>query len=114
MARVYEGEAVGQPLVLKDVWLNKWAQTERKIQKALFKDIEEFWEKPTKLKEVKKMQKDHQRRVDGKEYKTYYLKIVLDHNGRTTTQHATDSLLKKGMQPYNHRLGHSSKRSARP
>ncbi|KAH9476728.1 hypothetical protein JR316_0010643 [Psilocybe cubensis] len=97
MARVYKvveinesGEEFGDPLVLKDVWLDSTAETERKIQDTIFGDIEQFWnstDEPTELKEIKKA---HQQIVLDGSYKKYFLEIVLDHSGQLTKLRAKD------------------------
>ncbi|KAH9485685.1 hypothetical protein JR316_0002595 [Psilocybe cubensis] len=104
MTRVYtvnkldgEGKVVGGPLVLKDVWLDKSAKTEGEIQKEIFKDIEEFWARPTDIQEMKKIQDTHKHLVNSGEYKKYFLEIVLDHVGTVTTERPRASTLRRGL-----------------
>ncbi|KAF9556347.1 hypothetical protein CPC08DRAFT_589299, partial [Agrocybe pediades] len=42
-----DSKVIGSQRVLKDVWLEDSARTEQQIQKAIFKDIENFWSSPT-------------------------------------------------------------------
>ncbi|KAH9476608.1 hypothetical protein JR316_0010521 [Psilocybe cubensis] len=124
MARVYKvvevnesGEAFGDPLVLKDVWLDSTAETEKKIQDTIFGDIEQFWnstDEPTELKEIKKA---HQQIVLDGSYKKYFLEIVLDHSGQLTKLRAkdgiqtTDLLAEPDPAPHLPRTGAKSQKS---
>ncbi|KAH9476740.1 hypothetical protein JR316_0010655 [Psilocybe cubensis] len=91
MARVYKvvevsesGEVLGDPLVLKDVWLDSSAETEKQIQEAIFDDIERFWNSTDEPTELKMIKEAHKQIVDDGSYKKYFLQIVLDHIGRET------------------------------
>ncbi|PPQ90042.1 hypothetical protein CVT25_006359 [Psilocybe cyanescens] len=104
MARVYQvtklddnGEAIGGPLVLKDVWLDNSAKTEREIQNAIFDDIERFWQTPTKIEELRQLQEEHKQLVKDKGYRQYFLAIVLDHSGTTTTHYPAAAVIEKGI-----------------
>ncbi|PPQ89009.1 hypothetical protein CVT25_005108 [Psilocybe cyanescens] len=104
MARVYKvtklddkGEAIGEPLVLKDVWLDQSALTEREIQNAIFNDIEKFWQAPTEIEQMRTLQEDHKQLVKDKGYRQYFLAIVLDHSGTTTTDYPAGAVIKKGL-----------------
>ncbi|KAH9485693.1 hypothetical protein JR316_0002604 [Psilocybe cubensis] len=104
MARVYtvnkldpEGKPVGEPLVLKDVWLDESAQTEWEIQKEIFKDIEKFWASSTDIQGMKELHDTHKRLVTSGEYKKYFLEIVLDHVGTVTTSRPAASTPKPGL-----------------
>ncbi|KAH9476729.1 hypothetical protein JR316_0010644 [Psilocybe cubensis] len=91
MTRVYKvvevrenGEAFGDPLVLKDVWLDSSAKTEKEIQDAIFTDIEEFWDCPDEPLELKSFKEAHRKIVGNGSYKQYFLQIVLDYSGQKT------------------------------
>ncbi|PPQ75003.1 hypothetical protein CVT25_005806 [Psilocybe cyanescens] len=104
MARVYKvnklddkGEAVGEPLVLKDVWLEQSALTEREIQNAIFNDIEKFWQAPTEREQMRKLQDNHKQLVKDKGYRHYFLGILSDHAGTTTTDYPAGAVIKTGL-----------------
>ncbi|KAH9476624.1 hypothetical protein JR316_0010537 [Psilocybe cubensis] len=91
MTRVYKvvevrenGEAFGDPLVLKDVWLDSSAKTEKEIQDAIFTDIEQFWDCPDEPPELKGFKEAHKNIVSDDSYKQYFLQIVLDYSGQKT------------------------------
>ncbi|KAH9476734.1 hypothetical protein JR316_0010649 [Psilocybe cubensis] len=91
MTRVYKvvevresGEAFGDPLVLKDVWLDSSAKTEKEIQNAIFTDIEQFWDSPDEPLELKSFKEAHRKIVGNGSYKQYFLQIVLDYSGQKT------------------------------
>ncbi|KAH9476609.1 hypothetical protein JR316_0010522 [Psilocybe cubensis] len=91
MTRVYKvvevresGEAFGDPLVLKDVWLDSSAKTEKEIQNAIFTDIEQFWDSPDEPLELKSFKEAHKKLVRDGSYKQYFLQIVLDYSGQKT------------------------------
>uniref|UniRef100_A0A8H7XX27 Fungal-type protein kinase domain-containing protein n=1 Tax=Psilocybe cubensis TaxID=181762 RepID=A0A8H7XX27_PSICU len=91
MTRVYKvvevrenGEAFGDPLVLKDVWLDSSAKTEKEIQNAIFTDIKQFWDCPDDPPELKGFKESHKNIVGDDSYKQYFLQIVLDYSGQKT------------------------------
>ncbi|KAH9476614.1 hypothetical protein JR316_0010527 [Psilocybe cubensis] len=91
MTRVYKvvevrenGEAFGDPLVLKDVWLDSSAKTEKEIQNAIFTDIKQFRDCPDERPELQGFKEAHKNIVGDDSYKQYFLQIVLDYSGQKT------------------------------
>jgi len=89
-------------LVLKDVWLENTARTEREIQDAIFKDIETFWESddpvaPDEDAGLKKIKKQHKDLVKFGDYKKYFLGIDTDWVGKTTKACFNPQARKRGL-----------------
>ncbi|KAF8882556.1 hypothetical protein BD779DRAFT_1674902 [Infundibulicybe gibba] len=71
---------VGEPVVLKDIWLEEAAQTEKQIQDKIFSDIRSF---------ADVLKKD--------KYKDYFLHILCDYQGETTKPLAPTASTKFGL-----------------
>ena len=76
-------------LVLKDVWLQETALTEKEIQNTIFRDIEAFWDvddamMPDKEIGLEDIKAQHKELVTSGEYKKYFLGIDEDWVGQTT------------------------------
>ncbi|PPQ81959.1 hypothetical protein CVT25_014688 [Psilocybe cyanescens] len=68
--------------VLKDIWIDKDAETEGQIQTALFGDIEKFWDEiPPSNDELGDLRSMHADLVASKKYKDFFLTIETDHVG---------------------------------
>ncbi|PPQ78291.1 hypothetical protein CVT25_011750 [Psilocybe cyanescens] len=68
--------------VLKDVWIDKDAETEGQIQGALFGDIEKFWgETRPSNDELGELRSMHADLVASKKYKDFFLTMETDHVG---------------------------------
>lgn len=68
--------------VLKDVWLDDSAQTERQLQDAIFHDIDNFWndrDTPPGLASIKGLHRDL---VSSKAYKKHFLSVENDYHGK--------------------------------
>ena len=90
----------GRTCVLKDVWLDESASTEREIQDNIFKDIESFFalsSLPADKSELAESKKARQQLVDSKRYKEYFLKIETDYTGDETKQVANGGVRLKGL-----------------
>jgi len=90
----------GHTCVLKDVWLEESASTEKEIQHNIFKDIENFWALPSlppERSKLKPLKETHQQLVDSKRYKEYFLGIETDYTGDTTKEVANGSVRLKGL-----------------
>ncbi|KAF4622297.1 hypothetical protein D9613_009201 [Agrocybe pediades] len=83
--------------VLKDVWLDSKAQTEKEIQDAIFEDMEEFLGNnplPLEKAELSGMRAKHAHLLRDDEFKRYFMTIVADYKGYETPAYeveATDS-----------------------
>ncbi|KAG2006333.1 other/FunK1 protein kinase [Coprinopsis cinerea AmutBmut pab1-1] len=65
---------LGEPAILKDVWIDQSAMTERQVQQALFMDIEDYWrnvdvEKEARLEKVRDVARKLQTQVRSGEYR---------------------------------------------
>jgi len=92
--------AAGCTCVLKDVWLNESASTEREIQDNIFKDIESFFalsSLPADKTELAELKGARQQLVDSKRYKEYFLKIETDYMGDKTKQVADGGIRLNGL-----------------
>ncbi|PPQ88974.1 hypothetical protein CVT25_005073 [Psilocybe cyanescens] len=77
--------------VLKDLWLDKDAQTERQLQKAIFYDIEAFWNKDKTPPELDSLKEAHHDLViSTKDYKKHFLSIASDYHGRISKPLASE------------------------
>ncbi|KAG2006331.1 other/FunK1 protein kinase [Coprinopsis cinerea AmutBmut pab1-1] len=82
-----DATVLGEPAILKDVWIDQSAMTEREVQEALFKDIEDYWGNVNvgtepRLKKVRRAARKLQDQVRSGEYKKWFLTILLDYEGR--------------------------------
>jgi len=92
--------AAGCTCVLKDVWLDESASTEREIQDNIFNDIESFFalsSLPADKIALLQLKTVHQQLVDSKRYKEYFLKIETDYTGDKTKQVADGSVRLNGL-----------------
>jgi hypothetical protein len=76
-------------MALKDLWLDKGAQTERNIQKDIFKSIHDFamfsWDQHPCLQDFCPEMKDRFKdALDGEKYKKYFLHIECNYQGKTS------------------------------
>ncbi|KAH9485747.1 hypothetical protein JR316_0002662 [Psilocybe cubensis] len=86
--------------VLKDIWLDKEAQTERELQSAIFYDIRGFWQgrSPESDSLSLKLFKDlHATLVSTGEYKNYFLDIVADYRGMVSPDPPIDAVSTRGL-----------------
>lgn len=86
--------------VLKDVWLEKDAHTERELQTAIFKDIKDFWEGNSLASDDESLEAFktlNANLVDSEDYKKYFLEIVADYSGRTSKPKAYGSTPTRGL-----------------
>jgi hypothetical protein len=96
MTRVWEAGEVASvdnltplsdmPVVLKDVWIDRGAQTERQIQSMIFGDIEKFKDDlgtndPHFSEFDAHMEKQIRSCLTNQGYKKYFLEIICDHQG---------------------------------
>jgi len=73
------------PMVLKDLWLDKGAPTEKKIQEGIYKSIHDFakseWDQHPRLKDFCQEMKNA---LDGENYKRFFVDIECDYQGKTS------------------------------
>ncbi|KAH9474513.1 hypothetical protein JR316_0012974 [Psilocybe cubensis] len=84
----------GDQLVLKDVWIEKSAQTERVIQTAIFEDINKFGDckaPPTTDPALKIIWEQLKDSIQSREYKKLFLTIENDYTGFTSKKPASGS-----------------------
>lgn len=94
------GEKEPPRFVLKDVWLDQDAPTERELQKAIFDDIVDFWQGKSPFSDsppLKAFKDMHVSLVDSGDYKKYFLEIVADYRGKTSEPIATNSAPTRGL-----------------
>ena len=89
-------------LVLKDVWLQETAPTEKEIQNAIFRDIEAFWDVddamvPDEDVGLEDIKAQHKELVKSGEYKKYFLGIDEDWVGQTTKPCFNPKARKRGL-----------------
>ncbi|EAU87483.2 other/FunK1 protein kinase [Coprinopsis cinerea okayama7 len=92
----------GTPFVLKDVWIEESAMTERQVQQALFKDIEDYWrnvdvETEARLEKVHDTARELQAQVRSGEYKKWFLTIFLDYEGRRSRRLPKSARQRRGL-----------------
>ena len=96
--------------VLKDVWLDASADTEKQTQSAIFEDLKKFFKSPS-LKEdpryiaFQELEPTLDELSQNEEYKKYFLKIDAEYVGKTSKLLAPDSspkkeLLFKNVKPF--------------
>ncbi|KAF8191342.1 other/FunK1 protein kinase [Pholiota molesta] len=87
--------------VLKDVWLEALASTEKEIQDSIFKDIEKFFQSSQDTDPMSMFDdatfETLKALVQNKEYKEYFLKISADYAGKTSKPVAPESKRKIGL-----------------
>ncbi|KAF9544846.1 hypothetical protein CPC08DRAFT_769976 [Agrocybe pediades] len=80
--------------VLKDVWLESAAPTERQIQERIFADIKTFLSKTSEslsndgLAELSALQQKHVDLLEGDAFKRHFMTIIADYEGRETPAYA--------------------------
>ncbi|KAF8875853.1 hypothetical protein BD779DRAFT_203594 [Infundibulicybe gibba] len=94
MTRVWEAieldreqtHKIGGPVVLKDVWLDEAARTEKQIQDEIFGDIHSFpVSKLDSLEDLSDEMRTHLKEILANDkYKEYFLDIVCEYQGETT------------------------------
>ncbi|KAH9479872.1 hypothetical protein JR316_0008468 [Psilocybe cubensis] len=92
MARVFKavklnpatGRYGTKKYVLKDVWIDETAETERALQDAIFGDIEKFWSTRKTPQALELIKERHRNLVASKGYKKYFLTIENDYEGALT------------------------------
>ena len=88
--------------VLKDVWLDASAHTEKQIQDSIFQDIQKFFDSPS-LKEdpryiaFQKLEPSFDYLSQKGEHKKYFLSIDVDYIGKTSKPLAPNSSRKLGL-----------------
>lgn len=100
-----EGKELGSQCVLKDVWLETTAKTEKEIQANIFKDINKFWSPPTDTSEAESplppqlniIKSRYAGIVKSGAYKNYFLRIESDHVGKKSTEVAKASKPLRGL-----------------
>ncbi|KAF8879146.1 hypothetical protein BD779DRAFT_1552665 [Infundibulicybe gibba] len=90
---------MGKPVVLKDLWLDGAAQTEKQIQNEIFRDIRSF---PVStldsLEDLSNEMRAHLRKALANDrYKEYFLHIICDYRGETTKPLAPTASPKLGL-----------------
>lgn len=76
-------QTAGAQFVLKDVWLEEKAETERQIQSAIFKNINEFGDgdPPSDSPELSTIWEERKDLIRSREYQQLFLKIEDDYVG---------------------------------
>ena len=92
---------IGPECILKDVWLDTSAKTERELQNAIFSDVQKAFEPDAESvlenQHMKGIKKRHAGIVASEAYKKYFLNILVDYKGEMSKEVSPADTRKAGL-----------------